>query len=63
MTMKRRTFVLSAGAASGLTSLNALATVADAAQAVHDVVDQKGQGVCQRAPCQVGAHRMLDEDV
>jgi sulfur-oxidizing protein SoxY len=41
MTMKRRTFVLSAGAASGLTSLNALATVADATQAVDKILGNK----------------------
>jgi len=41
MTMKRRTFVLSAGAASGLTSLNALATVADATQAVDKILGQQ----------------------
>jgi sulfur-oxidizing protein SoxY len=36
--MNRRIFVLSAGAASGLTSLNALATVADATQAADKIV-------------------------
>jgi sulfur-oxidizing protein SoxY len=41
MTMKRRTFVLSAGAAGGLTSLNALATVADATQAVDKILGNK----------------------
>ena len=41
MTMKRRTFVLSAGAVSGLTSLNALATVADAAQAIDKILGNK----------------------
>ena len=41
MTMKRRTFVLSAGAASGLTSLNALATVADATQAADKILGNK----------------------
>ena len=36
--MNRRAFVLSAGAASGLTSFNALATVADATQAADKIV-------------------------
>ena len=36
--MNRRIFVLSAGAASGLTSFNALATVADATQAADKIV-------------------------
>lgn len=36
--MNRRIFVLSAGAASGLTSLNALATVAEATQAVDKIL-------------------------
>ena len=45
MTMKRRTFVLSAGVASGLTSLNALATVADAAQAIDKILGNKKAAV------------------
>lgn len=38
MTINRRIFVLSAGAVSGLTSLNALATVADATQAADKIL-------------------------
>jgi sulfur-oxidizing protein SoxY len=44
MTMKRRTFVLSA-AASGLTSLNARATVADATQAVEKILGNQKAAV------------------
>jgi sulfur-oxidizing protein SoxY len=39
--MNRRAFVLSAGAVSGLTSLNALATVADATQATDKILGNK----------------------
>jgi len=45
MTMKRRTFVLSAGAASGLTSLNALGTVADATQVIDKILGQQKASV------------------
>lgn len=38
MTINRRIFVLSAGSVSGLTSLNALATVADATQAAGKIL-------------------------
>ena len=41
MTINRRDFVFSAGAASGLTSLNAFAAVADATQAVEKIVGNK----------------------
>ncbi len=41
MTINRRIFVLSAGVASGLTSRNALATVADATQAVDKILGNK----------------------
>ena len=45
MTINRRTFVLSAGAASGLTSLNALATVAEATQAADKILGNKKASV------------------
>jgi sulfur-oxidizing protein SoxY len=41
VTINRRDFVFSAGAASGLTSLNAFAAVADATQAVEKIVGNK----------------------
>jgi sulfur-oxidizing protein SoxY len=43
--INRRVFVLSAGAASGLTSLNALATVAEATQAVDKILGNKKTSV------------------
>lgn len=45
MTIKRRTFVLSVGAASGLTSLNALGTVADATQVIDKILGQQKASV------------------
>jgi sulfur-oxidizing protein SoxY len=45
VTINRRTFVLSAGAASGLTSLNALATVAEATQAADKILGNKKASV------------------
>ncbi len=45
MTINRRAFVISAGAASGLTSLNALATVADATQAANQILGSKKASV------------------
>lgn len=45
MTMKRRTFVLSAGAASGLTSLNAFGTVADATRVIDKILGQQKAAV------------------
>ena len=43
--INRRVFVLSAGAASGLTSLNALATVSEATQAVDKILGNKKTSV------------------
>ncbi len=45
MTINRRIFVLSAGSASGLTSLNTLATVAEATQAVNKILGNKKASV------------------
>ncbi len=45
MTINRRFFVLSVGVASGLTSLNALATVAEATQAVDKILGNKKASV------------------